>query len=174
MPKVNRYMGFSVMEWAIILLGICGMAALWICFPATWWKISFAGLGLSFLFEAGMEPLFTYHPQLRERHCIKNSDVNFVFPLGWLSIAGWTAFAAEKVLPLPLFPGYILAAFVIGNVHEFLFFHCKFWTYNYQEAMFGKFKPLLPVFPVGGVPIQVIAGYCNVGIMSYFLIRILF
>ena len=174
MPMVKRYLGFSVMEWTIVFLGAGGIVALWLCFPDTWWKIFCAGLGLSFLFEAGMEPLFTYHPQLRERHCIRNSDVSFLFPLGWMSIAGWSAFLAEKVLPLPLFPGYLLAAFVVGNAHEFFFFRCKFWTYNVQEAMIGNFKPLLPSLPVWGVPIQVIVGYCNVGIMTYFLVRVLF
>jgi hypothetical protein len=174
MPEVKRFLGFSGMEWAIIALGIGGLFALRLCFPATWWKMFFAGLGLSFLFEAAMEPLFTYHPQLRERHCIRNSDVNFIFPLGWMSIAGWTAVVAEKLLPLPLFPAYIIAGFVVGNAHEYLFYHRKFWMYNYHEAMIGNFKPLLPVFPVCGVPIQVIFGYCNVGIMIFFLAHVLF
>jgi len=172
--EVKRFLGLSAMEWTIFLLGIGGMAALWMCFPALWWKIFCAGFGLAFLFESSMEPLFTYHPQLSQRHCIKNTDVNFFFPFGWLSVAGWTAFIAEKFIPLPAFPAYLIAAFFIGNAHEFLFFHFKFWTYNCREPMMGKFRPFVPVLLVFGVPVQVVIGYCNVGIMTYFLIRILF
>ena len=174
MSEVKRFLGFSAMEWSIILLGGGGMVAMWLSFPATWWKIFSAGAGLSFLFEASMAPLFTYDRQLRERHCIQNTDVNFLFPLGWMSMAGWSAFLAEKVLPFPLFVNYLLGSLLIGNLQEFLFHHFKFWVYNYDASMIGTFKPLQPKLPIGGIPLQVIAGYVNVGIMVYFLTRILF
>jgi hypothetical protein len=174
MHEVKRFVGFSAMEWVILAMGLCGMVALWFSFPGTWWKIFCAGFGLGFLFESSMERLFSYHEQLSQRHCIGKTDVNFLFPFAWLNIVGCTVIVAERIPFLPLLPAYILSALLVGNVNEFFFFKCKFWRYNYREPMFGNFRPFVPVITALGVPIQVIAGYANVGIMTYWLTHILF
>jgi hypothetical protein len=170
----KRFLYFSPMEWAILGMGLLAIAELYGCFPATWWKIYCAGFGLGFLFEASMEPLFTYNNQISERHCIGNTDINFLFPFAWLNIVGLTSLIAEKSHLLPLFPSYILSAVVAGNVNEFMFFKCRFWKYNYYEPMFGNFRPFVPVITISGVPVQVIVGYVNVGIMIYFLVHVMF
>jgi hypothetical protein len=175
---VKRFLTFSAMEWAILLMGIVGFIALWLSFPQTAWKMYICLFGPGFLFEASMEPLFTYHPQLQERHCIGKTDVNFLFPFAWLSVTGCTTLLTEKViLSNPCFapiPGYLLGAFIAGNLHEIIFYKLHFWRYNYDRAMFGSFKPFVPVITLSGIPIQVIAGYGNVGLMVYFFNRVIF
>jgi hypothetical protein len=171
--EVKRLFGFSTMEWIIIAMGCLGMAALWFCFPEKWWKIYCVGFGLGFLFESVAAPLFTYHQQLAQRHCIKKTDINFLFPFAWLCIIGLSSVLAEKIIKTPLFPAYIIAVFLIGNTCEFIFYKLQFWIYNYREPMFGNFKPFVPVITICEIPIQVIIGYCNIGIVTYFLVHIL-
>lgn len=173
-PAIKRFLGFSIMEWAILAMGLSAAASLYLAFPCTWWKIYCTGFGLGFLFESSMERLYTYHHELSGRHCIGKTDVNFLFPFGWLNIAGLTSIMAEKIMGMPPLAAYILAALVVGNLNEFIFFKCKFWRYNYREPMFGGFKPFVPVITVSGVPVQVIVGYGNVGILIYFLVHVLF
>jgi hypothetical protein len=50
----------------------------------------------------------------------------------------------------------------------------KFWVYNYHEPMVGNFKPFVPVVTIFKIPLQVVIGYCNIGIVTYFLVHILF
>jgi hypothetical protein len=173
-----RFLSFSPMEWVIILMGGCGYWTLWLSFPTAAWKMFLTLYGLGFLFEASMEPLFTYHLQLRERHCIGKTDVNFLFPAAWMNVVGCSVLLSEKVLlphlPIPPLAGYVIGAFIAGNVHEFFFYRLTFWTYNYHAAMIGTFKPFTPVITVAGIPVQVIVGYCNVGLMVFFLIKNLF
>jgi hypothetical protein len=178
-PKqLRRFLSFSSMEWGILLMGLIGFLALWISFPHTAWKMYICLFGLGFLFEASMEPLFTYHPQLRERHCIGKTDVNFLFPFAWLCVTGCTTLFTEKIILSNSFfapiPGYILGGFIAGNLHEIIFFKLHFWNYNYEQAMFGSFKPFVPVITIAGIPVQVIAGYCNIGLMLYFFNRVIF
>lgn len=161
------------MEWIIIILGIIGTVCLYYTFPQKWLKILISGYGLGLFFEASMDPLFTYHNQLRDRHCIGKSDINFVFPLGWMEVCGITAFIAEKILLMHSVWEYILICFIIGNLNEFLFYKFHFWVYHYDRPMIGRFNPFRPKITAFGVPVQVIIGYCNVGIMAYALCNIL-
>jgi len=170
----KRYLGFSLMEWAILIMGLFGVFCFYKVFPALWWKILISGFGLGLTFEASMEPLFTYHPQLRDRHCIGRSDVNFLFPLAWLEICALTAFFAEIIWSGNLFAGYIVGAFIAGNINEFFFYKSRFWHYNYDKKMIGNFRPFMPKITVSGVPVQVMIGYCNVGLMVYVLCHILY
>lgn len=171
---VRRFLGFSAMEWVIIALGAGAVLLIRYSLPLTWWRVSIAGFALAFTWEASMEPLFTYHPQLKQRHCVGNSDVNFLFPLGWLMIAALTILIAGRLSSLPVVLAFVVGGLVGGNVMELTFHRCRFWTYNYNAAFIGRWKPLLPKLPIAGIPLQVILGYGLMGLMVYFLVHILF
>lgn len=177
--SVPRFLSLSPREWSLILLGIIGITLLQLVFPEKGWKIYICSLGLSFIFETSMEPLFTYHIQLREKHCIAKTDLNFLFPLGWSSVVGFTTLVAEKLiipyLSLPLIVSYMLAGFVVGNIHEFFFYKLKYWIYNYDAPMIGSWKPFIPKITFFEIPIQVILGYAFiVGATIYFINNIMF
>jgi hypothetical protein len=162
------------MEWILIAMGCVGFVVVWFCFPEKGWRIYCVCYGFGFLFESSTDPLFTYHQQISERHCIGKTDINFLLPFGWINILGLSALLAEKIIKMPLFLAYIIAVFLVGNIHEFIFYKLKMWTYNYREPMFGNFKPFVPVITIYGVPLQVIIGYCTIGALTYFIAHILF
>ncbi len=173
MSSVPRFLGFSLQEWILLSLGIAAAAFLYWCFPEKWWKIYVIGFGLGFLFEASMDPLFSYAEPLSGRHCVGNTDVNFLFPFGWIFIASLAGVIAEKLLCLPLIPGYIISGLIAGNTMELIFFKSKWWEYNYDAFWIGKYRPFIPKVPVYGVPLQVVIGYCNVGIFVFVLMHVL-
>ena len=121
-----------------------------------------------------MEPLFTYCPQFRDRHCVGNSDVSFLFPLGWLEIAALTMILAEKVLPLPGIYAYIAGGIIAGNLNEFICYKMGFWVYHYDSRQIGTFRPFIPKVTVFGVPVQVMLGYGFVGVMIWAMVYKLF
>lgn len=168
---VKRFLCLSSMEWAIIGMGCIGAAALFFVFPAAWWRMFICCFGLGFFFEASMEPLFLYNEQLRERHCIGRSDVNYLFPLGWLQIVGLTALIAERLIGSQAWWAYICGALIAGNISEFIFYKCNFWIYNYDAPLVGSFKPFMPKVTAAGVPLQVMIGYANVGFMIWLILK---
>ena len=161
------------MEWTILGMGLIGVVCLYYVFPEKWWKIYISGFGLGLTFEAFAERLFDYHPQLRDRHCIGRSDVNLLFPVAWLEICALAALFAEKLWNMNLFAGYLVGALIAGNINEFIFYKFHFWQYNYDEKLIGNIRPFKPKITVSGVPVQVIIGYWNIGIMVYVLCHIL-
>ena len=116
----RRFLGFSIREWVLIMMGLVALVYLKISFPLTWWKIAVSGIGLGFLFEAGMASLFTYHRSLSDRHCVQGSDVNFLFSLGWLEVTASIILVAEVIIGKGTIPVYIMTGIVIGSFHEFL------------------------------------------------------
>lgn len=173
MSDNKRYAGFSLKEISILILGIIGVFNLHYTFPDKWWRALIVSYALGLCFESMMAPLFTYCNAIRNKHCIDGSDVNFVLPLGWVEVAATTALISSLIFKEHLFIGYIGTAFVIGNIHEFFFYKLGYWDYNYDKKMIGNYKPLWPKITLAGVPLQVMIGYCNVGIFSYFIFNVL-
>lgn len=171
--RTKRYLGFTLEEISILFLGAIGLFVLSEMFVFKWWRVFIVTYSLGLCFEALMAPLFTYDKGIRLRHCIDGSDVNFILPLGWIEISSTSAFVSFLILGKHSLLGYIVSAFIIGNLHEFLFYKLKFWKYNYDKAIIANYKPLYPKITIAGVPIQVMIGYCNVGIFSYFIFNIL-
>jgi len=169
----KRFLGFSWMEWTITGMGLFGAIVLYSVFPDSWWKMYISGYGLGLTFEATTEKLYTYQARLSEKHCVGRSDVNLIFPFGWLEMCALTAFFAERVWGMNLFAGYIVGSFIVGNINEFFFYKLGFWQYNYEEKLIGNYRPFMPKITISGVPVQVMFGYCNLGAMMYVLCRIL-
>ncbi len=170
---VRRVLGLSAMEWAIVALGLGAALLIRYSLPFTWWRVIVIGFALAFTFEASMEPLFTYHPQLRERHCVGRSDVNVLVPLGWLMIAALTILVAGWLPQLPEPVAFAVGGLVGGNLMELTFHRCRFWTYKYDAAFIGSWKPLLPKASLAGIPLQIVLGYGLLGLTVYFLVHIL-
>lgn len=170
---VKRYLDLSVKEISIAFLGIIGAVILYNLYPSKWWRVYIVTYSLGLCFEALMAPLFTYSKSLHEKHCIDGSDVNFILPLGWIEIASTTALVSFIIFKSHYFWGYVVTAFFVGNIQEFLFYKLGYWKYNYDKPIIGKYKPLWPKITILGVPVQVMIGYCNVGIFSYFIFNIL-
>jgi hypothetical protein len=152
-------------------MGVVGAVSLALVFPDRWVRIFIAAYGLGFLYEAGMDPLFTYHRDLSERHCIGKTDINFLFPLGWMQVVGLTALLAQRGFGRegPLW--YALAGVIIGSGSEHLFYALGYWRYHYDAAYIGAFKPFQPRITIGGVPVQVMLGYGLVGMMIYAIVH---
>lgn len=169
---VRRYLGFSAMEWLILALGVGALFVWRYVFPGNWIRMYITGFALAFLFEASMEPLFTYHQQLKEKHCIGRSDVNFLFPFGWLMTAGLTSLIATR-LPssIPTVVTFIIGALIAGNAMELIFHRLKLWVYNHDAPYIGNWKPLMPRITLLGIPVQIILGYSIVGLMVYGLVH---
>jgi hypothetical protein len=171
----KRFLWLSSEEWNLILLGLIAAGIFWWVFGQRWWRLFITAGALGFVFEASMASLFTYCEKLSDRHCIKDTDVNFFLSLGWLEVFAFTCLLAEKVLPLPSLPGYVVAGLIVGNVNEFFFYlYVKRWTYNYDAKLIGNFRPFkTPYFNIAGVPLQVVVGYANVSIFVYFIVKYL-
>ncbi len=171
----KRILGLSSEEWNLVLLGLIAAVVFWWVFGQKWWRLFITAGALGFVFEASMASLFTYCAKLSDRHCIKDTDVNFLLSLGWLEVFAITCLLAEKVLPLPSLPGYIVSGLIVGNINEFFFYlYVKRWTYNYDAKLIGSFRPFkTPYFNIAGVPLQVIVGYANVSIFIYCIVKYL-
>ncbi len=167
----KRLLLFTAREWGILGMGVIGAVSLSVAFPDRWLKIFIAAYGLGFLYEASMDPLFTYHAELSEKHCIGKTDINFLFPLGWMQIVGLSSLVAERVLPFKPPISFIIAGLLIGSLSEHLFFRLKYWVYHYDAAYIGNFRPFLPKITIGGVPVQVMLGYGIVGAMIYGIVH---
>lgn len=154
-------------------MGIISLFILHKLFPDKWWRVFIVTYSLGLSFEGLMAPLFNYDKSLSGKHCIDGTDINFILPLGWVEINATGALLSYYLLGDHSFVGYIISVFIVGNLHEFIFYKFNYWTYNYDKAMIGKYKPLYPKLTISGVPIQVMIGYCNVGIFSYFIFNIL-
>lgn len=154
-------------EWVIFFQGIIGTVLLYFVFPDIWWKLAILNYCFAFVYEASMNPLFTYHEDLVTDRCIRGTDLNFLFPMGWNLI-----FSGVAVLSNFLggsFLTYIVAALFIGNIMEITYFNLGYWKYNFNEKYLGLYKPFLPKVLVFGVPIQIIFGYSLVGFFVWFL-----
>lgn len=173
MDAYKRIVGFSLKEWSILIMGVIAIPLLMKLFPERWWKIYITSYALGLCFESMMAPLFSYCAAIKDRHCIDGSDINFVLPLGWVEIGATSAFLATYLFKLPTWYGYMAAALIVGNIHEFLFYKLKYWDYHYGKAMVGNFKPLSPKITVSGVPVQVISGYANVGLFTYIIFKVI-
>ncbi len=169
-------MGFFPREWAIILLGAIGVAFLYKAFSVDflWLRIFIVSYSLGFLYETSMDPLFTYHKELRQAHCIENTDLNLLLPLGWIFILGTCTWSACEFSPDRLLAGYVVCSLIIGNVAEMLFFKTGFWVYNYDAKYLGLFRPFRPKVTFFGIPVQVCLGYSIVGLMAYAIVHLLF
>ena len=170
----KRFAGFSLVEWLLIALGAAACGIAYYLVPVIWWKLAIVGYVFGFFFEASMEPLFTYNRQIRDKHCLGKTDINFLFPLGWLEISAFTMLLAEKVLPFPVVPAYVVGCFIAGNINEFVFYKMGCWVYHYNAKQIGNFRPFMPKITISGVPIQVIFGYGIVGLIIYFIRYLLF
>ena len=169
----KRFLGLSPMEWAIMILGVSGISCYYFLFPSTWWKILITGYGIGLTFETSTDPLFEYHAQLRDKHCIGKTDINFIFPIGWLGIYGFSAYLAETFLPFHIMLNYVIGGILIGNICEFAYFKSKCWTYNYSASWIGTFKPFWPKITIAGVPVMVVFGYGTIGLVIYALCHII-
>ena len=168
---IHRFLSLTLREWGLIILGVGAALTLWIVFPDKWIKLYIVTFAIGFLYEASMDALFTYHPEIRERHCIGNTDINFLLPFGWVHIVGASALVAERGLGFSSPFSYMAATFLVGSCSEIVFYKLNYWVYHYDHAYIGKFKPFLPKVTLLGIPVQVYLGYAVNGLPVYLIVR---
>jgi hypothetical protein len=159
-------------EWVILFQGFAGFLLLYVYYPDMWWKIALINYCFGFVYEASMHGMFTYHCDLVTSRCIKNTQLNLIFPLGWNLIFSLSMVTADMMGGT--FPTYILSALIIGNTMEITFHALGYWTYNYDSWYWGFFKPFRPKVVVLGIPLQVMLGYSVVGFFVWFFTNFIF
>lgn len=163
-------MGFlTKKEWSLVAMGVVGLVSAFFV-TKNLFVVAAVNFCVAFTFEASMDLLFDYSPDLKTKRCIAKTDVNFLFPLGWNLIFGTVALSANNSWfgTTGAIWQYVLAALVIGNIMERVFFHFGYWTYNFDGTFLGM-KVLKPKLTIKGIPVQVILGYSVVGVMVWFL-----
>lgn len=159
-------------EIVIFLQGVVGTVLLYFVFPENWWRFAILNYCFAFVYEVSMEPLFTYHKDLITSRCIRGTDMNFLFPMGWsfmFALIGAVANIMDGGILI-----YIASALVIGNIMEIIFHNLGYWKYNFDQKYLGMYYPFTPKCLVFGVPIQVIVGYSLVGIFVWFFTKYMF
>jgi hypothetical protein len=159
-------------EWSITGQGILSLFLLYHLFPSSWWKVALINYCFAFVYESTMHGMFNYHPDLVTSRCIKNTEVNYLFPLGWNLIFALTMIAASKMGGG--FLSFIISAIIAGNLMEITFHSLGYWTYNYDSYYLGLFKPFRPKAVILGIPLQVFLGYSVVGCFVWFFARFIF
>lgn len=161
-------------EIPIAIEGVISVIALYFL-RDDWWRIAIFNYCFGFVFEISMEPLFTYHEDLRTGRCVRNTDMNFLFPLGW-NFAFVAIYAAASRVLSDQWYAYALSGFAIGTVLEVIYHQAGFWKYNYDAKFAGFYKPFQPKLTwLGGVPIQVSISYgLSVGTFVWFIMNKMF
>jgi hypothetical protein len=161
-------------ELSLIIMGMAGIALLFYC-RADWWRIAIFNYCFGFVFETSMEPLFTYHKDLQTARCVRNSDINCLYPLGWMLIFACIYYCAVQFFANRWY-GHVLCGFVVGTVFEFMFHRLHFWKYHYSKKWLGLFRPFMPKITwLGGIPVQISLSYgLSVGTFVWFIMNKMF
>jgi hypothetical protein len=159
-------------EWVILCQGVVSCLLLYMYYPELCWKIVFINYCFGFVYEASMHGMFSYHSDLVTKRCVKDTELNLLFPLGWNLIFSLSMIAADKMGST--FYAYIISALVVGNTIEITFHALGYWTYNYDSWYWGLFKPFRPKVVVLGIPLQVMLGYSVVGVFVWFFSSFIF
>ena len=161
-------------ELSFLLLGIAGAVILYFL-RDDWWRIVIFNYCFAMVFESSMEPLFTYHKDLCTARCIRNTDINYIFPIGWNFMFVATYWAATSFFNNRWY-GFAVSGFIVGTILESIYHGLGFWKYNYDAKFGGFYKPFQPKITwLGGVPVQVSISYgLSVGTFVWFITNKMF